>query len=207
MMSLLILAALLIGCSGNPGVGNASKKVVVLGMDGMDPQLLQWIMDEGKLPNFKRLSEQGDFRPLTTSNPPQSLVAWSNFITGMNPGGHGIFDFIHRDPSTMLLYLSTSRVEPSEQTLSLGSWVFPLSSGKVSLLRQGKAFWEILAEHGVPATVYRIPANFPPGGIAGADLRRHGHARFTYNSHLTLALDGEERPPIQLCIDRAQLNK
>ncbi len=110
-------------------------------MDGMDPQLLQRFMDEGKLPNFKRLADQGDFRPLTTSNPLQSPVAWSNFITGMNPGGHGIFDFIHRDPSTMLPYLSTSREEPPERTLSLGSWVLPLSSGKVSVLRQGKAFW------------------------------------------------------------------
>ncbi len=80
----------------------------------------------------------------------------------MNPGGHDIFDFIHRDPNTMLPYLSTSRVEPPQRTLSLGSWVLPLSSGKVSLLRQGKAFWEVLAEHAVPATVYRIPANFPP---------------------------------------------
>ncbi len=80
----------------------------------------------------------------------------------MNPGGHGIFDFIHRDPGTMLPYLSTSRVEPAKRTVSLGSWMLPLSSGKVSLLRQGKAFWEILAEHGTPATVYRVPANFPP---------------------------------------------
>ena len=156
--------ALLTSClaGGHTTSQGTGKRVVVLGMDGMDPQLLQRFMDEGKLPNFKRLAEQGDFRPLTTSNPPQSPVAWSNFITGMNPGGHGIFDFIHRDPNTMLPYLSTSRVEPPQRTLNLGSWVLPLSSGKVSLLRQGKAFWEILAEHGTPATVYRVPANFPP---------------------------------------------
>lgn len=159
-----LTGALLTSCltGGHTTSQGTGKKVLVLGMDGMDPQLLQRFMDEGKLPNFKRLAEQGDFRPLTTSNPPQSPVAWSNFITGMNPGGHGIFDFIHRDPNTMLPYLSTSRVEPPQRTLNLGSWVLPLSSGKVSLLRQGKAFWEILAEHGTPATVYRVPANFPP---------------------------------------------
>src|ERR1035438_3912855 len=46
---------------------------------------------EGKMPNFARLAQEGSFRRLTTSIPPQSPVAWSNLITGMNAGGHGIF--------------------------------------------------------------------------------------------------------------------
>src|SRR5260370_7188473 len=68
-------------------------------------------MAEGKMPNFARLAEQGSFRRLTTSIPPQSPVAWSNLITGMNAGGHGIFDFIHPDPKTFQLYFSASPVE------------------------------------------------------------------------------------------------
>ena len=139
-----------------------AKQMIVLGIDGMDPELLQRYMQEGKLPNFAKLAASGSFRRLGTSIPPQSPVAWSNLITGTNPGMHGIFDFIHRDPDTLVPYFSTSRVEPPKYTLRLGRWVLPISGGRVSLLRQGKTFWEILDDHGIPVTVLRMPANFPP---------------------------------------------
>lgn len=140
----------------------SSRKLIVLGIDGMDPVLLRRYLGEGKLPHFAALAQQGGFRRLTTSIPPQSPVAWSNLITGLNPGGHGIFDFIHRDPKTLLPYLSTSRVEAPKHTLRLGPWVLPLSAGRVTLLRQGKAFWQILGDHDIPAVILRMPANFPP---------------------------------------------
>jgi predicted AlkP superfamily phosphohydrolase/phosphomutase len=128
----------------------------------MDPQLLHRYEQDGRMPNFQRLEREGSFRELRTSIPPQSPVAWSNVITGMNPGGHGVYDFIERDPNTMLPEFSMARVEAPAHTLSLGSWVIPLSSGKALLLRRGRAFWQILDEHGIPATVIHIPANFPP---------------------------------------------
>ncbi len=140
----------------------STKKVLVLGFDGLDPQILERLVQAGKLPNFKALMDSGEYRPLGTSVPPLSPVAWANFITGMNPGGHGIFDFIHRDPETMIPYLSTSRAEPPGQTLRLGKWVIPLSAGKVTLLRQGKAFWQDLEAQGIPTTIVRAPSNFPP---------------------------------------------
>jgi predicted AlkP superfamily phosphohydrolase/phosphomutase len=140
----------------------ARHKVIVLGIDGLDPQLLHQYMHNGHMPNFQRLEGEGSFSELRTSIPPQSPVAWSNVITGMNPGGHGVFDFIERDPKTMLPEFSMARVEAPAHTLSLGSWVIPLSSGKADLLRQGRAFWQILDEYGIPATVLHIPANFPP---------------------------------------------
>ncbi len=159
----MIAAAL--GCrsgdSPEAGAASGEKKVIVIGFDGMDPKILSRLMEEGKLPNFKKLTEEGDFKELGTSMPPQSPVAWSDFITGMNPGGHGIFDFIHREPGTMFPYLSTSRAEPPEKTVTVGKWVIPLSSGKVSLLRRGKAFWEYLTDEGIKSTVFRVPANFP----------------------------------------------
>jgi predicted AlkP superfamily phosphohydrolase/phosphomutase len=65
----------------------------------MDPLLLQRFMDEGVAPNLRRLAEEGGLRRLAPSIPPQSPVAWSKFITGLDPGGHGIFDFIHRTPA------------------------------------------------------------------------------------------------------------
>ncbi|MBN2466889.1 MAG: alkaline phosphatase family protein [Deltaproteobacteria bacterium] len=137
-------------------------KVIVLGIDGMDPTLVRHFIKQGKMPNTKKLTEMGGFSPLTTSIPPQSPVAWANFITGMNPGGHGIFDFIHREPETLIPYLSTSRTTPPTKKISLGDWRIPLSSGEVKLLRGGKAFWSILEENGIPATVFKIPSNFPP---------------------------------------------
>lgn len=152
------------GCGKNKSSAETAttKKVIVLGFDGMDPKILKNLVEEGKLANFEHLMKIGDFKPLGTSIPPQSPVAWSNFITGMNPGGHGIFDFIHRDPETMIPYLSTSKTESAEKTISIGSWIIPLSSGKVTLLRHGRAFWEYLDEKGVPTTIFRVPANFPP---------------------------------------------
>lgn len=159
----LVLLMALSGCSRNRSSAEATaKRVIVLGFDGMDPKILKALVQEGKLPNFKRLMEIGDFKPLATSIPPQSPVAWSNFITGMNPGGHGIFDFIHRDPDTMVPYLSTSKTESPRKTIGIGSWIIPLSSGKVELLRHGRAFWEYLEQRGIPTTIFRVPANFPP---------------------------------------------
>ena len=150
------------------------NKLIVLGIDGMDPQLLKRFIQEGKMPNFAQLMGQGSFRELTTSIPPQSPVAWSNLITGMNAGGHGIFDFIHRDPKTMELYFSASRVEPPKHSIHLGSWVIPLGSGNADQLRKGKAFWQILDEHGVPNSVFRIPSNFPPVPAKGETLSGMG---------------------------------
>jgi predicted AlkP superfamily phosphohydrolase/phosphomutase len=138
------------------------KKVIVLGIDGMDPLLLERYIAAGKMPNFANLAAISGVHRLGTSTPPQSPVAWSNLTTGMDPGGHGIFDFIHRDPRTMEPYLSTSKVEPSRHSVRLGSWIIPLSSGKTELLRHGRAFWEYLDDHGIPALIYRMPANFPP---------------------------------------------
>ena len=105
----------LIGCSKSKSSAEAAKKkVLVLGFDGMDPQILERLVQEGNLPNFQHLMKTGDYKPIRTSIPPQSPVAWSNFITGMNPGGHGLFDFIHRDPETMVPYLSTTKTESAK---------------------------------------------------------------------------------------------
>ena len=159
---LLIASAYIIVSCGRRESEAARHKVIVLGIDGMDPQLLHRYEQDGRMPNFQRLEQEGSFRELRTSIPPQSPVAWSNVITGMNPGGHGVYDFIERDPNTMLPEFSMARVEAPAHTLSLGSWVIPLSAGKALLLRRGRAFWQILDEHGIPATVIHIPANFPP---------------------------------------------
>jgi predicted AlkP superfamily phosphohydrolase/phosphomutase len=169
-----LLALFFLSCERARGRSAGGKKLIILGIDGMDPDLLTKFMAEGKMPNFARLAAQGSFRRLATSIPPQSPVAWSNLITGMNAGGHGIFDFIHRDPKTFQLYFSTSKVEGPKHSWHVGSWVIPLGSGTAEQLRHGKAFWEFLDEHGIPNSIYRIPANFPPISAKGKTLSGMG---------------------------------
>jgi predicted AlkP superfamily phosphohydrolase/phosphomutase len=164
----------ILSCERARGGDKTARKMIILGVDGLDPDLLTKFMADGKMPNFARLAQQGSFERLTTSIPPQSPVAWANLITGMNAGGHGIFDFIHRDPKTFQLYFSTSRVEAPKHNLHLGSWVVPLGSGTAEQLRHGKAFWEILDDHHVPNYIYRMPANFPPIGAKGKTLSGMG---------------------------------
>lgn len=186
-----------------------NQKLIILGIDGMDPQLLKQYMVEGKMPNFSALAQKGSFRTLTTSIPPQSPVAWSNLITGMNAGGHGIFDFIHRDPQTMQPYFSTSRVEPPKHAIRMGNWIIPLGSGKAEQLRQGRAFWEILDDNGIPNTVIRIPANFPPvkakgftlAGMGTPDLRgSYGTFSFYTDDPMAAAgvVEGGQIIPVQV---------
>jgi predicted AlkP superfamily phosphohydrolase/phosphomutase len=196
---------------------HGDRKLIVLGIDGMDPGLLQKFMGEGKMPNFARLAAQGSFRRLTTSIPPQSPVAWSNLITGMNSGGHGVFDFIHRDPKTLELYFSTSRVTAATHSLHLGNWVIPLGGGSAEQLRKGAAFWEILDQHGVPNSIFRIPANFPPvpakgetlSGMGTPDLRgTYGTFSFYTDDPATAtgAIEGGQIIPVQVENSRVQAN-
>lgn len=176
-----------LSCSKKPAVKKSSKKVIVIGFDGMDPRLLKKFMERAEFPNFRKLMPQtGVITPLATSYPPQSPVAWSNFITGMNPGGHGIFDFIHRTPQDYLPYLSTSETTDPEWSLMVGKYNFPIKGGGVELLRQGTAFWELLEAQGIPTTTFRVPANFPPvpvghtlSGMGTPDLLG-GYGSFTY---------------------------
>ena len=142
--------------------GTGHRRVLVLGIDGLAPDILVRLVGEGRMPHFASLMKDGDFRKLRSSIPPQSPVAWSNFITGMNPGEHGIYDFIHRDPATLSPYLSTSGTFPAGASVPLGGYRIPLAGGGGKLLRHGPAFWKLLDERGVPCTLYKLPANFPP---------------------------------------------
>jgi predicted AlkP superfamily phosphohydrolase/phosphomutase len=161
-------------CQSRPAHVKTGQRVIVLGIDGFDYQLTRELLSGGRLPNLAALAARGGFSPLATSTPPLSPVAWSTFITGLDPGEHGIFDFIHREPSTLESFLSTSRTVPPGRMLTLGRWQFPLSSGRVELLRGGEAFWEVLEAHGIETTIVRMPANFPPSGKATRELSGMG---------------------------------
>jgi predicted AlkP superfamily phosphohydrolase/phosphomutase len=208
--ALLSAATLLLySCQRASGDWDGDHKLIILGIDGMDPQLLNKFMQDGKMPNFSALVTKGSYHTLTTSIPPQSPVAWSNMITGMNAGGHGVFDFIHRDPANFDLYFSASRVQAPKHSISIGSWVIPLGGGTAEQLRHGTAFWEILDQHGIPNTVYRIPSNFPPipakgytlSGMGTPDLRgTYGTFTFYTDDPMATAgaVEGGQTVPVQV---------
>lgn len=160
-MSLLLVFAL---CTPFDLLAKSTERpgIFVLGVDGMDPVILERMMQEGKMPNFKKLSHEGTLQELGTSTPPQSPVAWSNFVTGMNPGGHGIYDFIHRDPKTYMPVSSAVKpnLEPPK-TIEILDYVIPLGGAGSTNNRSGTPFWDILSAAGVPTEVYRIPGNYP----------------------------------------------
>jgi predicted AlkP superfamily phosphohydrolase/phosphomutase len=141
-LSVLGAAAGLVSCGESDDAGS-SRRVLVLGMDGLEPTLLGEMMEAGKLPNFVKLKQKGGLAKLGTSTPPQSPVAWSDFITGNDATVHGIFDFVHRNPETMVPKLSTGGPEEG-------------------LLRLGTPFWRYLVERGVDTTIFRVPSNYPP---------------------------------------------
>ena len=146
------IGTLLISSLGDPVCAQNDRRVIVLGIDGMDHRLLDQFIAEGRLPNFERLASTGSYAPLETTMPPLSPVAWSTFITGMDPGGHGIYDFLHRDPLTAEPLESIYQVAPPGRSFSLGSWVIPLWGGGGVAQCKGTAFWELLEDAGVNTT-------------------------------------------------------
>jgi predicted AlkP superfamily phosphohydrolase/phosphomutase len=159
----------------------AAPKMIVIGVDGMDPVFLEnhW----SSLPNLNRLRQSGDFKRLATTIPPQSPVAWTSVITGMDPGGHGIYDFVHRNPSTRMPMSSMSEIIEPSRTLTIGPYVVPLTGGGIRTMRAGRAFWQILADHHIPATVIRMPANFPPADCEADSLAGMGTPDLTGTNH------------------------
>jgi len=150
------------------GIRGRVERVVVVGLDGLDPQRVRKLMEAGRLPHLKRLADQGTFAELGTTLPPISPVAWSTFMTGVNPGKHNIFDFLNRDLRTYLPELSSARVTGSSRWDWLAA--LGLSSGPVRLLRKSKPFWKVLGDHGVFSTILRVPITFPPERFFGLSL-------------------------------------
>ena len=146
------------------------KRAIVLGLDGLDPKLAVKFMEEGKLPNFRKLKEQGSFKPLSTTWPSMSPVAWSTFATGVDPSFHNIFDFLTRNPSTYLPMLSSAEIGKSSKVLSIGKYRIHLGKPRLRLFRKSKTFWKILGENGVFSSVIRVPITFPPEKFNGVLL-------------------------------------
>jgi predicted AlkP superfamily phosphohydrolase/phosphomutase len=148
----------------------AIRRAVVIGLDGLDPDLVQRFMDAGVLPNLSRLARLGCFQRLETTNPPMSPVAWSSFATGVWPAKHGIFDFLTRDPRTYQPELSSAEVRPPRRSVSIGPYRIPLGRPSVRLLRRSRPFWLELGRHGVASSILRVPITFPADRFEGSML-------------------------------------
>lgn len=137
------------------------KKVIVIGLDGLEPSIVEPMLERGELPNLAKIRATGGYSRLKTTYPAQTPVAWSSFATGTNPGGHGIFDFICRDPQTYQPDVALSRFERPKNVFSVPS---------VVNRRGGVPLWQILTQAGVPSTVLRCPCTFPPETLQGRML-------------------------------------
>jgi predicted AlkP superfamily phosphohydrolase/phosphomutase len=170
----LLLACLVLLAAASCGAPTRSDlpSVIVLGIDGLDPGFLEahW----ADLPNLDKLRRSGEFKRLSTTMPPQSPVAWSTFITGTGPAEHGIYDFVHRDPHTMLPFSSMGETEQPSHSLSIGPYQFPLVAAKIRNFRRGKPFWQTLAERKIPVKILRMPMNYPPVESDGESLAGMG---------------------------------
>ena len=147
-----------------------TKRVIILGLDGLEPTIAERLLREGKLPNLQDLKEQGSYSHLQTSYPAISPVAWSAFATGVNAGGHNIFDFLSRHKQTYMPELSSSKVGTPKRKVSFGKYEIPLGKPIVKFLRRSKSFWTILGENGIFSHVLRVPITFPPEKFNGAML-------------------------------------
>ncbi len=145
------------------------KRVVVLGLDGLEPTLTERFLKEGLLPNLAKLKEQGTYLRLGSTWPPISPVAWASFSTGTNPGKHNIFDFIARTPSYHPTISSVRMAEPRRK-LKLGKYLIPLSKPEITPLRKSKPFWTVLGENGLTSLILRVPITFPPDKFKGLQL-------------------------------------
>jgi predicted AlkP superfamily phosphohydrolase/phosphomutase len=146
------------------------KRVVIVGFDGMDPELASRFMSENKLPNLAKLRDSGTFRPLRTTFPAISPVAWSTFQTGVNPGKHNIYDFLARDLKNYLPFLSSAQISEPKRHLRIGKYSLPLGQSEVKGLRKGTPFWHWLGKAGVFCSVIRVPVTFPPEKFPGVLL-------------------------------------
>jgi predicted AlkP superfamily phosphohydrolase/phosphomutase len=198
---------------GNPYKRALARRVIVLGLDGMDPGLALRLMREGRLPNFSKLAEKGVFRPLDTSNPSISPVAWSTFSTGVDPSRHAIYDFLTRDPCTYGPILSSTDIRAAKRVANIGRYVVPLEKPRIKLLQKSQTFWKLLGDRHIFSIIQRVPITFPPvpfrglllSGMCVPDLRgsqgtfsffstrqdEHGHAIHTGGEQTILRRQGD----------------
>ena len=166
-MLLVVSLAAAAACGTRRPPELVKQKLVILGFDGLDPRLVQKWMDEGRLPNMRRLATRGSgVRPLGTTHSPESPTAWASFATGVNAGKHNIYDFLIRDTATYLPDLGMVHFEPPRFILNY----FPVSRPVVESIRGGTSFWVTAGRAGVRSSMLTVPVTFPPEEVPNGEL-------------------------------------
>jgi predicted AlkP superfamily phosphohydrolase/phosphomutase len=124
-------------------------QTLILGLDAFDPTIFERLSEQGRLPNLTKYVEAGGYARFAVANPPQSEVSWTSIATGLNPGGHGVFDFVHRDPATYTLNVS---LLPTKRGFTGTQFVPPYTA---------RTIFDQAVRQGFPATVLWWPATFP----------------------------------------------
>jgi len=161
------------GETGSPTAPEAStRRVVILGFDGVEPSIVSTMLDAGELPNLATLRDSGTYSELGTTIPPQSPTAWASFITCKYPGNHGIYDFLRRIPSANLG--GKRRTIPTvgytkRDFARLSPTGGMVQAPKMTNLREGEPFWLPLDRAGKRAKILHVPFAFP------ADTLRNGY--------------------------------
>jgi len=158
-----LFATTLLALAAGPLAAQGSSKLVVLGFDGADAKMTQQWMDEGKLPNLAKLRAEGTFAPLRSTIPSQTPVSWSTFSTGLNPGRHGIFDFLKRDIKTY--HPSFASFDEGKEPFLWGKktpWILGAIAGLVVLF----LFFGALKLFRVPTAIAAAVAVVLAGGAA-----------------------------------------
>ena len=141
---------------------DAAPRVIILGFDGVEPRIIESMLATGELPNLAKLRDQGGYRHLTTSNPPQSPTAWSTFATGTNPGAHGVYDFLRRTPQTGLPALGFGMMKPLELNPDGTLKQLP----EYVSVRRGTTFWSKADAAGKRCCLIQVPYAYPPEPLA-----------------------------------------
>jgi predicted AlkP superfamily phosphohydrolase/phosphomutase len=116
-------------------------KLLIIGLDGATFDLIKPWAAEGKLPTLAKLMHDGVTGDLESTLPPVTSPAWPTFMTGKNPGKHGVFDFIRPRAGTFDM-VNASQIK-------------------------GKLLWEILSEAGYSVGVLNVPITYPPRKVNG----------------------------------------
>jgi predicted AlkP superfamily phosphohydrolase/phosphomutase len=123
--------------------GAKQPKVLIIGLDGATFDLIKPWVAAGKLPTFKRLLHEGVHGELTSTIPPVTAPAWTSFMTGKNPGKHGLYHFIEPQPGSYDIRYTNARS------------------------RLTKTLWQILSESRMSVGVLNVPMTYPPEPVNG----------------------------------------
>ena len=123
----------------------ATRRVLVIGLDGATFTVLDDMRGRGLMPNLDRLAAEGASGVLTSTMPPITPAAWTTFMTGKTPGRHGIIDFERYDARTHSLAFNTTR----------------------DMLGRAKDIWRLLSDRGVRVGSLQLPMTYPPFPVNG----------------------------------------